>query len=294
MRFRPPEPGDAAAVLDLLVARDGTDLGKPDFTLGDLYDAWRATGFDLASDARVAVDGGAIVGYAAMTASGIHAAVKPGHERQGIGARLLAWAQERGRALGRTTHRQFVPASDDRARALLLGAGYSYVRSYWRMNRRLDAPESARALPDGVRVRALDREHDGESLYALSEASFALTADYQPEAWVRFREEHLEVHDLDTGLSTVAERGGRPVGFLLARRWTGESVGYVDLLAVHPNHQGQGIGTALLTHTFATFAAVGLSEAQLGVASDNPRALTLYERCGMSPGFRLDTYERPA
>ena len=48
----------------------------------------------------------------------------------------------------------------------------------------------------------------------------------------------------------------------------------------------------MLGTAFARFAAVGLREAQLGVASDNPSALRLYERQGMRKRFRYDTYER--
>jgi hypothetical protein len=36
------------------------------------------------------------------------------------------------------------------------------------------------------------------------------------------------------------------VGFLLARRWREDAVGYVDLLAVHPQWQRQGLGSSLL------------------------------------------------
>ncbi len=294
MRLRPPVPEDATAVLDLIVARDITDLGRPDYTLGDVHDAWRATGFDLASDAMLAVDDDhAVVGYAAMTAGGSVIVVRPGHEGRGIGASLLAWAEKRASARGRTRHRQGIPATDERARALLRDAGYEHVRSYWRMGRRLDALEPPRGLPDGVDVRPLDREADGRSLHALSEASFAGNADYRPQAWATFRDEHLAVHDLDPALSVVAEHGGTPVGFLLARRWAEERLGFVELLAVHPDHRRQGLATALLTAGFTAFSAVGLDEAQLGVASDNPRALMLYERCGMTPRFRIDTYERP-
>ncbi len=94
-------------------------------------------------------------------------------------------------------------------------------------------------------------------------------------------------------MSYLATRGGGPVGFLLARRWSNEGVGYVDLLGVDPAHRARGLATALLLTAFSRFAADGLREAQLGVASDNPRALRLYERCGMSPRFRMDTYQRP-
>jgi ribosomal protein S18 acetylase RimI-like enzyme len=50
----------------------------------------------------------------------------------------------------------------------------------------------------------------------------------------------------------------------------------------------------MLQSAFERFAAAGLREAQLGVASDNPNALRLYERCGMTKRFRYDTYQRPA
>jgi ribosomal protein S18 acetylase RimI-like enzyme len=53
-----------------------------------------------------------------------------------------------------------------------------------------------------------------------------------------------------------------------------------------------GIATTLLSTAFARFASAGLGHAQLAIASDNPGALRLYERCGMTPRFRLDTYER--
>ncbi|MFL5863229.1 MAG: GNAT family N-acetyltransferase [Solirubrobacteraceae bacterium] len=83
------------------------------------------------------------------------------------------------------------------------------------------------------------------------------------------------------------------MGFLLARRWQHEGSGYVDLLAVAPTHQRRGLGTALLTRGFADFAAEGLVQAQLGVASDNPGALRVYEAAGMRPRFRFDVFERP-
>jgi ribosomal protein S18 acetylase RimI-like enzyme len=108
-----------------------------------------------------------------------------------------------------------------------------------------------------------------------------------------FVQEHLRAHDVAPELSLVAQDDAGMVGFLLARRWQQEASGYVDLLAVAPHHQRRGIGTALLTHGFAKFAAAGLLQAQLGVASDNPRGLRVYEAAGMGPRFRFDVFERP-
>jgi hypothetical protein len=114
---------------------------------------------------------------------------------------------------------------------------------------------------------------DATALHELDALSFSTNADYEPETFAQFQAEHLGAHDLDAALSRVAEGEAGIIGFLLARCWREESVRFIDVLAA--------------------FAAAGLREGQLGVASDNPRALGLYERAGMTPAFRVDAYARP-
>ncbi|MBV8217034.1 MAG: GNAT family N-acetyltransferase [Solirubrobacterales bacterium] len=283
-------------MLALLVARDIADLGMPDVTLEDLLDEWRGSDVDLADDARVVLDGdGALVGYGMVRRPGAQAVVHPAHEGQGIGTRLLEWAEDRGRGRGREFHRQWVGSANESARALLTGAGYAVVRTYWRMACTLDdvAGLSPARVPDVFELRAVDVDRDADALHALDAASFASRPDYVPESLAEFREEHLEAHDFAPELSRVVHERGTIVGFLLARRWDEERVGYVDILAVDPRHQRRGLGTALLRSAFDAFAAARLGEAQLGVDSDNPRALHVYERAGMGVRFRTDIYERP-
>jgi ribosomal protein S18 acetylase RimI-like enzyme len=178
---------------------------------------------------------------------------------------------------------------------LLFDAGYVVARGNFRMALRLgdDTFRLSSDTPAGIRLRALDVNRDVLAIHTVDAASFAGQSDYQPETLAAFTEEHLQAHDFDPGLSRVAERFGDVVGFLLARRWRHESVGFVDILAVHPDHQRRGLGQAMLLSAFAGFAAGGLREAQLGVSSDNARALRLYERVGMTPRFRVDMLERP-
>jgi ribosomal protein S18 acetylase RimI-like enzyme len=130
-------------------------------------------------------------------------------------------------------------------------------------------------------------------LYAAHETAFATNADYRPESFDEFRAVHLEGHDLDLTVSRVARRDGRVVGFVLCRRWALQDAGFVDLLGVEPTERGRGLGSTLLRCAFAAFAAAGLAEAQLGVASDNAGALALYERVGMVPRHRGDVFEKP-
>ena len=184
-------------------------------------------------------------------------------------------------------------AENQSARTLLTAAGYSMARSYWRMVCSLTDMGPAVPAPAGFVLRAVDIARDAVSLHAVDAASFGGRPDYVAETLGEFREEHLEAHDFDSALSRVAERDGALVGFLLARRVVDDAVAFVDILAVDPRHQRRGLGTALLGSAFAAFAGAGLREAQLGVASDNPLALRVYERAGMTVRFQFDIYERP-
>ena len=53
-------------------------------------------------------------------------------------------------------------------------------------------------------------------------------------------------------------------------------------------------GRALLLSAFDSFARSGLSEARLDVATDNPRAMRLYDRVGMTPSHEAAVFEREA
>jgi mycothiol synthase len=293
-RLRPPDPADAEAVMRVLHARDMADLDAPDFTLEDLLDQWGASEFDLRADAVLAVDdAGTVIGYATLWSPGALGAVDPAREGEGVGSALLSWTEQRARAAGKRVHRQWVAGRNARGHELLALAGYGHVRSYWRLVRGLDGDVRAPEPPPGVVVACVDPAVDARELYAADQAAFATNADYEPESFAAFREEHLAAHDFDPSLSRVARRDGRVVGFLLSRRWVHEGVGFVDLLGVAPEERRRGLGAALLSTAFAAYAAEGLREAQLGVASDNPRALALYERVGMTARHRIDVLEKP-
>jgi mycothiol synthase len=285
MRLRPPTPADAAAVTALVIAIDEAEVGEADYSLADLQEEWFAPGFDLARDAVLA-ETDRLVGYAAFRGSKVLMSVLGGQED--VRAVLLDWCEARARERGHDHYDQAVAAGDEAGAALLRGRGYALVRSYWRMARAVhDEPEPE--PPPGVRLRPL---RPGDRLYALNEAAFSTTADYEPLDEAEFEHRHLGGHDLDPGLSRVAERGAGPVGFALVHRWE-NGVAYLAQLAVHPQAAGAGIGTALLRAVFAAAGADGLARVMLGVTSDNPRAARLYERAGMTLSWRVDAYARP-
>jgi mycothiol synthase len=296
--LRPATQADLHAVFGVISARDLADLGQPDFNLGDLSDRWSAAEFGLADNALVAeLEDGSIAAYAEANRHGAMVVLAPDHDGDDdLGAALLEWTEGRERELGHPEFHQFLAAGNSHGRELLERGGYTVVRHLWRMVRALDGPDDAPAprLPGGTTIRNPDPEHDATALHALDDLSFSDAADYVGISLPAFIEHHLRAHDLDLSLSSVAERDGEIVAFLLARRWEDEGAGFVDLLAVHPAYQRQGLGRALLQTAFARIAAAGLHEAQLTVSSENPGGLALYEGVGMTVRFEHDIWERPA
>ena len=292
MRLRPPAPDDLEPVFEVIAARDLADLQRVDYTLEDLRDAWRLSELDLAADVQVVEDpAGRLIAYGIVEKQGSFVAIRPEDERSEAGGLLLDWSEQRERELGHAVHKQVVARTNRPARELLESRGYALARSNVRMAVSLD-----RAWPDqvppGVALRPLELA-DAEAMNVLDNRAFASDPGYVPESLTTFREEHFQGHDSAPELSLAACEADRIVGFMLARRWADEGTGYIDVLAVDPDRQGQGIGRALLHRAFSGFAAAGLREAQLSVSSVNPRALRLYESAGMKARFRHDIYERP-
>ena len=86
---------------------------------------------------------------------------------------------------------------------------------------------------------------------------------------------------------TIIEIGGRPIGRLLVAESEppGErGVTVVVDIAIHPDAQGRGHGTAVLEALLAEADRRG-DVVELSVARDNP-AIRLYERLGFRPSAR--------
>src|SRR5687768_1063940 len=140
MNVRAPQAGDAPAVLDLIVARDIADLGKPDYTLEDVQADWAAPGIDLARDAWLAEDGDGPLGYALLDDRGAAlVTVPPASEGRGVGTALREAAEARALERGQALVRQYVAASNEAARTHLLNAGYWPAFNYFRMRMDLAA-----------------------------------------------------------------------------------------------------------------------------------------------------------
>jgi GNAT superfamily N-acetyltransferase len=83
----------------------------------------------------------------------------------------------------------------------------------------------------------------------------------------------------------VAEIDGRPIGFVAVVLAIDDTppAGEIDMLAVDPDHQGRGIGTALTSHALDRISAVGITLAHLYTGGDpgHAAARRTYEKAGL-------------
>lgn len=82
----------------------------------------------------------------------------------------------------------------------------------------------------------------------------------------------------------VAEANNALIGFASWKPDIASGIGEITLNAVHPDHSGKGIGTALYAHALAALKAAGMQLATVGTGGDpsHAPARRAYEKAGFS------------
>jgi ribosomal protein S18 acetylase RimI-like enzyme len=88
----------------------------------------------------------------------------------------------------------------------------------------------------------------------------------------------LEVAFRQAAVATVAERGGKIVGYQISTATP--MGGHLARLAVRPEFQGLGIGNGLLTDLLMQFEQRGAHSVTVNTQQDNLVSLSLYEKAG--------------
>jgi len=91
-----------------------------------------------------------------------------------------------------------------------------------------------------------------------------------------WRRQFITDAEFDPTLCLVASNADGILG--VAQCWTSA---FIKNLSIHPCAQGQGLGRALLLHTFHVFKQRGEPYVDLKVLETNQRARQLYESAGM-------------
>lgn len=100
---------------------------------------------------------------------------------------------------------------------------------------------------------------------------------------------HLDgLCDPDSGHAVhVVERDGEIVAFCAVSLDEDSKVGEIDLNAVHPDHQGKGIGAAMYRFALAGMRDAGMRVATVGTGGDasHAPARRAYQKAGFGPSI---------
>ena len=307
---------DVDGVVDLFNARSQKLYGANQATRDDILGWWSGPRFDLASNARIAVDEeGRIVGWAHVWDPGepyvsIGCAVTLRPEFEGVNPlwdRLYAWALDRASDFvplappdARVTVGESANVDDTARRAAVERAGFELVRVGNTMRIDLDGPVPTPVWPEGIDVRIADVAEDLKRIVAVTEEAFLDHWGHveRPldQALAEWRQSIDAREDaFDPSLWFLACDGREIVGAALCddRVADDTSCAYVGSLSVRPAWRRRGIALALLRHAFAELRRRGFAAAELEMDSENlTGALRLYTRAGLRVIRQTYVYEK--
>jgi mycothiol synthase len=273
----------------------------------ELRQEWQTPGFDLEHDAWVVTtpDGG-VVGFEEFNNRHAHAAldgdgyVHPDFKGKGIGTALLRALEVRAHEemkLAEPELRVFIrnglsmSEADAVARQMHANEGYKPVRYQWRMQLNLEDAPPAPAWPRGVELRPFAADQHSWSVYEAEQETFLdhWNSHRIPFEMWQFRKQGRA--DFDPSLWFIAWDGEQVAGFSQCR-WR-QGIGWVGSLGVRRPWRKQGLGLALLTHSFGEFHRRGMKTIGLGVDASSPTGATrLYKKAGMKVAAEYVIYEK--
>ena len=318
VRLRPFRgPADFPAMLRVANATseaDGVEVIRTLESITRDYAALRDS--DPLHDVIVAEQGGEMVAYArsmqwtqhdGLMLFGQLGFVPPPWRGRGIGRALLAWLEQRQRAVAAQhpqasahAHHAYTTQGEVARERLLQRAGYAQARHFLFMLRPHldDLPDFA--LPPGIEVRPVATAHYRPIWDAHMEALRGIWAFAPPkpgdyEAWQRLPvfQPHLWQIAWDMETDEVAGQV-KPYIDAQANQAYGRRRGYTEFISVGERWRRRGIARALVVRALRAQREAGMTESALGVDSANAdRAPDIYEACGFRAIRRSTTWRKP-
>jgi mycothiol synthase len=296
--LRPPRDDDFDAMLELMNAHQLAAFGEADATAEDLR-LWLTTPYvEVENDIRVLERGGRLIGYADVDGTRnepplwwCDVKVDPEADANEVVPTLVSWLEERAE---RGRLRVWTAESDRRIIGAFAALGFAPARHSYRMEIGLGGEPREPSWPEGVTVRAV-REDEHQRVYDAVAEVWRDTSDPIDETFDEWAHWTVKSESFDSSLWFLAVAGDELAGFSLCKQSSIDpNAGYVATLGVRRGWRKQGLGEALLLHSFNAFRARGWARGTLGVDASSPTGATrLYERAGMSVYRDTVFLERP-
>ena len=298
MSLRPPRDDEFDAMLELMNAHQLAAFGEADATAEDLRLWLTAPSVEVENDVRVLELDGRLIGYADVDRTRdepplwwCDVKVAPEVDATEVVPTLVSWLDELAEQ-GRL--RVWTSESYRRVVGAFTALGFEPSRHSYRMEIDLTGDSRAPAWPAGIAVRTM-REDEHRLVYDGVREVWQDTSDPMDETFDKWAHWTVRADAFDPGLWFLAFAGDELAGFALCRQDANDpSAGYVGTLGVRRSWRKQGLGEALLLHSFQAFRERGWTRGTLGVDASSPTGATrLYEHAGMRVYRDTAFFERP-
>lgn len=292
-----PLPEDIDSVFEFMVQCDIAEFGAPDASREDLEKEWSED--DLQKDIWIARDEGRVCGYAVVGRDGMRFVqdiyIHPTNTPEGVEDRLVQncidrfneWIAE-DKMEQKPAFTGYVTMGNHRLQQAYERAGFIRHTYHYQMRIDLAGFSETPVWPAEFGLESFKPGGEME-LYQFIQTAFDWEGHTtQPfDSWqsLLFRGGRY-----DPEFFVLVRRQGKLVGTALA--YDEGDKGWIRQLAVSKELRGRGVGSLLLRHMFAVFAARGAQSVSLGVASVNETAWQFYERNGMHRNCEFIEYRR--
>jgi mycothiol synthase len=240
---------------------------------------------------RVLEENGGVVGYGDIWPK--EQALDLDAATRGRWEPIFDWAEEEARTRGIPNVRIQIPHEHPLA-AYAERRGYEPWRFSHRMEISLGAPPVRAVFPAGIVVEPFRDEQEGQLIDGIN-AAFADDPFHEDMGASNFQQFFRGARGFTPDLFFLAWDAGELAGFSLCHPQHGSDLelGWVNTLGVLAPWRRQGLGEALLRHSFAELHGRGRRRVGLGVDAQNVTgALRLYERVGMRIVDRNDNWQK--
>jgi ribosomal protein S18 acetylase RimI-like enzyme len=299
MKLRAPRDDDFDAMLELMNAHQLAAYGEEDVTADELRTWLTAPTVEPARDVRVLEDDGRLIGYVDADKTNedpprwwSDLKVAPDVDAGVVLPELFAWLDGRAES---GLLRIWTSATDRRLLDAFAAHGFEEARHSYRMEIPLDDDPSEPSWPDEIVVRTFEPD-DERTLYDVHIEVWQDTSDPWQESFEEWRHWLTKRDGFDPSLWFLAFAGDELAAYSLCQPDDVDpNAGYVHLLGVRRPWRRQGLGEALLLHSFRAFRGRGFTRGTLGVDASSPTGATrLYERAGMTVYRDTVFLDRPA
>jgi ribosomal protein S18 acetylase RimI-like enzyme len=161
----------------------------------------------------------------------------------------------------------------------------------------LDQPFLVNEYPGGIVERWFERDQHAHAVYEAHQEAFADHWGFERSSYEEWAHFLLDAPNVDTTMWKIAwDEARSEIAGLCLNGPYGEGdpqMAWTRVLGVRRPYRKQGLGEALLKHSFGLFQARGYRRAGLGVdASSLTNAVALYERAGMHVHKRTFAYQK--